>query len=54
MPDMASAYPSSGQIDAMSAIYFDTISGVKKLANLVPAITYLTSAFEPSSQLYMA
>jgi len=28
--------------------FFDAISGVKKLPNFLPAITYLTSAFEPS------
>jgi len=30
------------------APFFDAMSGVKKLANFIPAITCPTSAFEPS------
>ena len=48
MPDMASGYPSTVQIDAMSGIVFDAMSGVKKLTDFVPAITCITSTNEPS------
>jgi len=33
------------------ASFFDAMSGVKKLPNFVPAISYPTSAFEPSNML---
>jgi len=50
MPDVASGCLSSEQIDAMSGIFFDTMSGVKTLANLMPAMTCPTLAFESSIQ----
>ena len=50
MPDMASGLPIV-MIDrgAMSGIVFDAMSGVKKLANFMPAITCPTSANKPSN-----
>jgi len=47
-PDMASGYPSSEQIDAMSGIVFDAMSGVKNLVKFIPAINCTTSANESS------
>jgi len=34
------------------ALFFDAMSGVKKLANLYPAIYCPTSAFEPFFEVY--
>jgi len=50
MKDKASGYPSTEQIDAISGIVFDAILGIKKQPNFVPAITYPTSANEPSNE----
>ena len=38
MPDMASIGSVSGLLDL--ALFFDVMSGVKKLSNFTPAITY--------------
>ena len=48
MTDMTSGYLSAKQIDVMSGIVFNVMSGVKKLSNFVPAITCPTSANQPS------
>jgi len=48
MLDMASDHPSTEQIDALSDIVFDDMSGVKMLINFIPVINCPTSAFEPS------
>ena len=55
-PDMASKNDARHDIDLFSAeitrchvsMFFDTMSGVKKLATFIPAINCPISAFEPS------
>jgi len=52
-PDMASKNDARHGIDqsvlAISGIVFDAMSGVNKLTLFIPAITYPTSAFDPSN-----
>jgi len=53
MPDMTSGCPSSEQINAMSGIVFDAMSGVKKLVKCHAAINCTTSANKPSIAVFL-